>query len=145
MRHYKILILLALLTGCSSQVDTETLITSWVQKSDQCVADARASEFSFPSNEWFDALPLEQKRNVVVYIYQERLTNCFGPEAQSLKTALEKHDNQTLLKFFDGYGAFEEPDESRLEGVNKEKVAIFSKNIPLFNLGKVGQEIPLHD
>ncbi|MCY9845935.1 hypothetical protein [Vibrio caribbeanicus] len=139
MRLLKFLASIALLTGCAAQADSEVTITDWVAKTEQCVAMFNESKASFPKDAWFDSLPVEQKRGVVFYLYQEKLFGCSKQEFDALMASLTQSNNKTLIKFFKGLGAFEKPDPKFIKDIDTDQLKKLSSNVVAFNLVNVSK------
>ncbi len=141
MRHYKIYLLPLLLTGCAQSTSTETVITNWVVKSEQCIDSSRESDFRFPSNEWLNNLPKKQQQSVVLYLYQEKLFGCWEKESKALNNQLSSAKNDTLLDFFTGLGAFQKPKADLVKSLDAESLKQLSGEVRLFDLAVVGDQL----
>lgn len=139
---YSVLIAL-IVSGCASQPQ-ETSVSALKKWDDQfqiCFKEEKTSQALFPRTEWFDSLTKEQKINVVRYVYAKKKSECIEPYASNLKTALQKDDIESLVKFFDSLGAFDVPDEALVEGLDREQVDVLVSKATMFSLRNVGRQL----
>lgn len=158
MRHCKIANLLTLaFSGCVSassepssvdwtvqfSMDTQTreATLDWVVQREECITQENQSKELFPRNEWFDSLTKENKVKVVLYINNAKLQACSEKESKRLERLVDKGNNHKLKETLTVLGAFDWPDESQLEGIDKGKIKQFSKEVNTFNIRVVGKQL----
>lgn len=158
MRHYKIAGLLTLvLSGCVSassepssvdwivqfNMDTQTreATLDWVAQREECITQENQSKELFPRNEWFDSLSKEDKVKVVLYINNAKLQACSEQESKQLERLVDKGNHDKLKETLTVLGAFDWPDESQLEGIDKGKVDQLSEQVNTFNIRVVGEQL----
>lgn len=144
----------AVLSGCAShsasskdeksaqpQNSVEALKT-WDDAYGNCIQQAKTSQYAFPKdNQWFNSLGQTQKKNLVVYLYQEKMYGCSADETMALKQALTNDGNDTLLKFFTSVNVFEKPNTKLIEGVDQQQISAFAKQVPVFNLAYAAKQL----
>ncbi|WP_068718441.1 hypothetical protein [Vibrio tritonius] len=143
----------SLLVGCASQSktpppvqDTNSVqaLTTWDDAYGECIQQARTSQYAFPKdNKWFNSLEPAQQKNVVIYLYQDKMYGCSAQETQTLKKALIKDGNDTLLNFFTSVNVFEKPNENLIAGLDADKVAHFAREVPVFNIAQAVKQLKL--
>ncbi|WP_045422456.1 hypothetical protein [Vibrio jasicida] len=162
MRHCKIIGLLTLvLSGCANasleqsnvdwitqfNMDTQTreATLDWVIQRDECITQEKESKELFPRNEWFDSLSKEDKIKVVLYINNVKLQACSEQEAWRLERLVDEGNHEKLKETLTVLGAFDWPDESQLEGIDKGEVEQLSKQVGMFNTRIVGEQLKFRD
>ncbi|WPC75454.1 hypothetical protein [Vibrio porteresiae] len=143
----------ALLAGCATQSkapqpvkDTNSVqaLTTWDDAYGECIQQARTSQYAFPKdNQWFNSLKPAQKKNVVIYLYQDKMYGCSEQETLALKKALIKDGNDTLLKFFTSVNVFEKPNDQLVAGLDADKLADFAQKTPVFNISRAVSQLEL--
>lgn len=131
------LIFLLLMAGCSSNNNVEAL-NAWDKKYNECDIIAKENNKPFPETAWFKSLSLEDKKEVVIYVFKLNDYNCARDEANTLHDALIKNDNQSLLTFFNGLKYFEPVNDERIKHLDKKQIELI---ISKFNLPFKGSKI----
>ena len=162
MRHCKIIGLLSLVLAGSSNassersnvdwitqfnMDTQTreATLDWVLQRDECITQEKESKELFPRNEWFDSLPKQDKIKVVLYINNAKLQACSEQESRQLERLVDEGNHEKLKETLTALGAFDWPDESQLEGVDRDEVEQLSEQVGMFNIRVVGEQLKFRE
>ncbi len=162
MRHCKIIGLLTLvLSGCANasselsnvdwitqfNMDTQTreATLDWVIQRGECITQEKESKELFPRNEWFDSLSKENKIKVVLYINNAKLQACSEQESRLLERLVYEGNHEKLKETLTVLGAFDWPDESQLEGIDKGEVEQLSEQVGMFNIRVVGEQLKFRE
>ncbi|MFV0574733.1 MAG: hypothetical protein ACK5NC_04860 [Vibrio sp.] len=141
MQHIKLSLfaILFVLTGCANFTNENSLqaLNAWDKTYNECFEQSTDSTFLFPTDKWYDALPIKDKQQVTLYLYQLKMYQCWGQDAADLKQALTRDNNESLIKLFTGLGVFNKPDGELIKNIDKKQVNRFEKTINVFDLRKV--------
>lgn len=145
MRQFKLLLIsisLVAVAGCAnkSKADSVQALTQWDKTYAACSNQEKQSKFSFPKDTWFDALTMNDKKRVTLFLYQTKMYKCSGTEQETLKEALNRENNQYLLNMFNGLGLFKKPDEKLILGIDETELDRFEKQIDVFNLSTIAAQ-----
>ncbi len=103
-----------LITGCSSNPDSVQALKAWDDKYEECFITNQTKRH-FPDNPWFNSLSLEDKKIVIGYLYNYNSRSCISREVETLRGALQREGNDSLLHIF-------EADLSPLESVSLDAI-----------------------
>ncbi|NOJ22184.1 MULTISPECIES: hypothetical protein [Vibrio] len=136
-------ILIASLLGCTSpNENAEQLSANWEQHYNQCVDLETASQDEFATNQWFNELPLDEKKSVALYVYQSNFYECHKGETEAFKSKLVSLKAEEQYYYYKGIGAFDLPDASLISNVDKAKVDQLIKLQPeSLNLRNLGYQL----
>ncbi|OCH06586.1 hypothetical protein [Aliivibrio fischeri] len=139
------LIFLLLIAGCSSNNNVEAL-NAWDKKYNECDVISKENNKPFPETEWFKSLSLEDKKEVVIYVFKLNDYNCARDEANALHDALIQNDNQSLLTFFNGLKYFEPVSDERIKHLDREQIDLIISefNLP-FKGSKVAEQLGFYN
>ncbi len=143
MRLCSVLFLLGL-TGCASSPNTNSIdaLKRWDAQFKQCDLIQESNTDVFPETPWFKSLSFEDKREVLIYIYDFNNYKCGDGTLDELNQALIHDGNESLLEFFTGFKVYNTmPDESKIQHVDKLQVdLIIDKFNKPFNISDVFYE-----
>jgi hypothetical protein len=124
-------------------IDTQTreAMLEWVLQRGECITQEKESKELFPRNEWFDLLSKEDKSKVVLYIHNVNLQACSEQESWLLERLVDEGRYEKLKETLTMLGAFDWPDESQLEGIDRGEVEQLSEQVGIFNTRVVGEQL----
>ncbi len=124
-------------------VKTREATINWVIEKDRCIAKEKQSKALLPRSDWFDSLPKEEKIKVILYINKAKLQACAEKESLQLERLVNEGGHEKLKEVLSVLGAFDWPDENELEGIDKDKVNQLSKQVEMFNLSVIAEQLNL--
>ncbi|MUK92081.1 hypothetical protein GNP80_06460 [Aliivibrio fischeri] len=139
------LLMVLWLSGCvSTNSDSVTALKVWDAKYKECQRITKNNHAMFPETDWFKSLSKEDKKAVVFYVNKLNDYNCGGKETESLRVALEKDNNESLIEFFESFRYQDKPDTTPIEHLDKKQIDLIESrfNKP-FNLIEVGDKLQL--
>ncbi|EIV8471570.1 hypothetical protein MA616_001743 [Vibrio vulnificus] len=113
-------LLFLLLNGCSTHVDKFGYLKSWNDKWQQCDELGKQTVLNFPKSVWFDSLSLGDKKEVFIYIYNQKEFECAQVEAEKLKSVLDDVEITTLNEVLSGFIYFEPPSDERIKHLDRD-------------------------
>ncbi|OJI30588.1 hypothetical protein VVDAL79087_04021 [Vibrio vulnificus] len=117
-------LLFLLLNGCSTHVDKFGYLKSWNDKWQQCDELGKQTVLNFPKSVWFDSLSLGDKKEVFIYIYNQKEFECAQVEAEKLKSVLDDVEITTLNEVLSGFIYFEPPSDERIKHLDRDATTL---------------------